>query len=108
MAYADQEMSGNRIIAIIIVALIHIAVGWLLVTGLAYEAFQEAVKTVTTVDIEEEEPPEPEETPEPPPEDVPDTTPPPIVAPPPPISVATRPPPVTTTRVISPPAPIAT
>ena len=38
MAYADQQMSGNRIVAIIIVALIHIAIGYALITGLAYSA----------------------------------------------------------------------
>ena len=30
MAYADQQMSGNKIIAIIIVALIHVALGYAL------------------------------------------------------------------------------
>ena len=53
MAYADQQMSGNRIVAIIIVALIHIAVGYALVTGLAYSAVKKALERVTTVDIEE-------------------------------------------------------
>jgi len=37
MAYADQEVSGNRIAAFVIVALIHVVVGYALVTGLAYE-----------------------------------------------------------------------
>ena len=53
MAYADQQMSGSRIVAIIIVALIHVALGYALVTGLAYSAFKKAVERVTTVDIEE-------------------------------------------------------
>ena len=34
MAYADQQMSGNKIAAIIIVALLHIAAIYALVTGL--------------------------------------------------------------------------
>ena len=80
MAYADQEMSGSRIVSIIIVVLIHIALGYALVTGLAYSAVKEAVKRVTTVEIEEPEPPEPEEEPPPPPPDQP-------VAPPPPATV---------------------
>lgn len=105
MAYADQEMSGNRIIALIIVALIHIAVGYVLVTGLAYEAVKKAVERVTTVDIDEPEP-EPEELP-PPPEEIPESSPPPIVAPPPPINIAPAPPPVRTQPTIPPPAPIA-
>ncbi len=103
MAYADQQMSGNKIIAIIIVALIHVAIGYALVTGLAYSAFKKAVERVTTVDIEE--PPPAEEEPPPPPE--PDTAPPPPVAPPPPINIAPAPPPIQTQDTIPPPAPPA-
>jgi len=103
MAYVDQQMSGNRIIAIILVALIHLAVGYALVTGLAYSAIKKAVERVTTVDIEE---PEPEEEP-PPPEEIPETQPPPPVAPPPPISIAPSPPPIQTQPTIPPPAPLA-
>ena len=55
MAYADQEMGKNRIFALIIVALIHILVGYTLVTGLAYSAAQNVLERVTTVDIEEPE-----------------------------------------------------
>jgi len=105
MAYADQEMSGNRIVAIIIVALIHIALGYALITGLAYNAVQKVVERVTTIDIEEPPPPEPEDEPPPPPE--PDTAPPPPVAPPPPISIAPAPPPIRTQTTIPPPAPPA-
>ncbi|WP_328600551.1 energy transducer TonB [Pontixanthobacter aquaemixtae] len=74
-------MSNNRVIALILVALIHIVLGYALVTGLAYEAFQEAVERVTTVDVDEPEPEEPEDEP-PPPEEVPETVPPPFVPPP--------------------------
>jgi len=52
MAYADQEMSGSRIVSIVIVALIHLAIGYLLVTGLAMSAVKNVVARVTTVDIE--------------------------------------------------------
>lgn len=103
MAYADQEMSGNRIVAIIVVALIHVALGYALITGLAYDAVKKVVERVTTVDIEEEVP---EEEVPPPPEEVPDTAPPPIVAPPPPINIAPAPPTVQTQPTIPPPAPI--
>ena len=89
MAYADQEMSGNKVTAIIIVALIHIVVGYGLITGLAYEAVQNVVERVTTVDIDE--PPPPEEEPPPPPEEVPETVPPPFV-PPPQVNVRSDPP----------------
>lgn len=104
MAYADQEMSKNKLVAIILVALIHVAIGYALVTGLAYSAFKKAVERVTTVDIEEPPPPE-EEPPPPPPE--PDTAPPPPVAPPPPINVSVSPPPIQTQANIPPPAPPA-
>ena len=88
MAYADQQMSGNRIAALILVALIHIGIGYVLVSGLAYEAYQEAVERVTTVDIDEPEPePEPEEEP-PPPEEVPETVVPPPFVPPPQQNIA--------------------
>lgn len=105
MAYADQEMSGNKIVAIIIVALIHVALGYALITGLAYSAVKQMVERVTTVDIEE--PPPPEEELPPPPEEIPDTAPPPIVAPPPPINISPAPPTVPTQPTIPPPAPPA-
>ena len=109
MAYADQQMSGNRVVAIIIVALIHIALGYALVTGLAYEAATKLVERVTTIDVEEPPPPEPEDEPPPPePENVPQVSPPPPVAPPPPINIAPAPPPLRTTPNIPPPAPPVT
>ena len=83
MAYADQKMSGNRLTALIVVAILHVIVGYALVTGLAYEAVQKIKERVETFDVKEEKPPE-----EPPPPPPPDETipPPPIVAPPPPIT----------------------
>jgi len=102
MAYADQQMSGNKIIAIIIVALIHVALGYALITGLAYNAVKKAIERVTTVDIEE---PEPEEE-EPPPPEPEQVTPPPIVAPPPPLNISVAPPQVTTVTTPPPPAPV--
>lgn len=101
MAYADQEMSGNRVVAIIIVALIHIALAYALVTGLAYSAAVQVIERVTTIDVEE--PPPPEEPDEPPPPE-PDAPPPPV-APPPPISIAPAPPPIVTQTEIPPPSP---
>lgn len=101
MAYADQSMSGNRITALIIVALIHIFLGYALVTGLAYEAAKKVIKRVTTVDIEEEVK---KEEPPPPPKKL-DMPPPPPVAPPVKINVATRPPEIQTVQVAPPPPP---
>jgi protein TonB len=101
MAYADQQMSGNRIIAIIIVALIHVAVGYALITGLAYSAVKKAIERVTTVDITEPPPPPPDTPPPPQPD-----TPPPPVAPPPPINISVAPPPIQVQPNIPPPAPV--
>ena len=102
MAYADQEMSGNRVVAIIIVAIIHIALGYLLVTGLAISAVKDVVERVTTVDVEEPPPPEPEDEPPPPPpeQEVPEFTPPPVV---PPVQTPMKPNPVfqTTTSEVT-------
>ena len=58
MAYADQRMSGNRLTALIIVAILHIIVGYALVTGLAYSAVKKIKERVETFDVEEEKPPE--------------------------------------------------
>jgi periplasmic protein TonB len=80
MSYANRkQMSSNRTAAIIIVALIHIALGYALVTGLAYNVLKKAAEDLKTFDVEEEPPPPPEEPP-PPPENVP---PPPQVSAPP-------------------------
>lgn len=101
MAYADQKMSGNRITALIIVALIHVVVIYALVTGLAYEAAKKVIQKVTTVDVKEEV--KKEEPPPPPKQEK--APPPPIVAPPPKIDVAVVPPPVTVVTTPPPPAP---
>jgi len=100
MAYADQKMSGNRVTALIIVALIHIVVGYALVTGLAYEAAKKVLQKVTTVDIKEPE--KPKEPPPPPPKQK--EAPPPPVAPPVKINVAITPPQIQTV-ITPPPAP---
>jgi protein TonB len=102
MAYADQQMSGNRIIAIIIVGLIHVAVGYALITGLAYSAMKKAIERVTTVDVTEPPPPPPETPPPPEP-----NTPPPPVAPPPPLNISVTPPQIQTQPNIPPPMPPA-
>ncbi len=106
MAYADQKMSSNRLIALIVVAVLHVALGYGLVTGLAYEGVKKAIKRVTTVDIEEEV--KKEEPPPPPPKKVENIPPP--VAPPVKINVSTAPPKIETVAapppiIIAPPAP---
>jgi len=101
MAYADQQMSGNRMAALIIVALLHVALGYALVTGLAYEGAAKLVKKLTTVDIKEEV--KKEEPPPPPPKK--DAAPPPPVAPPVKINVQTSAPQIQTVQTAPPPAP---
>jgi len=111
MSYADQSMSGNRVTALVIVALIHIVLGYALVTGLAYEAAKKVIQKVTTVDIKEEVKKE-----EPPPVKKIEVKPPPMVVPPPKIAVnvappvmetvATPPPPAPPAIIIAPPAPV--
>ena len=84
MSYAQRkQMSSNRTAALVVVALIHLALGYALVTGLAYNVMKQAAEDLKTFDVEEEPPP-PEEIP-PPPENEPQTPPPPQVAAPPPL-----------------------
>jgi periplasmic protein TonB len=76
MAYADQQpMSTNRMIAIILVVLLHAGIGFALVSGLAYEAIKKVKEKMEVIDVKEEKPPE-DEPPPPPPEEV-------IITPPP-------------------------
>jgi protein TonB len=95
-------MSGNRIVAFIVVALLHLALGYALVTGLAYEGAKNLVKKLTTVEIKKEEKKE-EKKPPPPKKDV---APPPIVAPPPKMNINAAPPPIEVVSVAPPPPPI--
>ena len=116
MAYADQKMSGGRVVAIVIVVLIHAALGYAFVTGLAYQYVKKAQEKLNTFDVEEPPPPPPDEPPPPPP-DTP-MTPPPVVSPPPIVqnpnpppvviqTVSTPPPAVNLTPIAAPPAPPA-
>lgn len=116
MAYADQKMSGGKVVAIVIVALIHAALGYAFVTGLAYQYVKKATEKLNTFDVDEPPPPPPDEPPPPPP-DTP-MQPPPVVSPPPivqnpnppPVVIATvpTPPPVfNPTPIAAPPAPPA-
>jgi protein TonB len=93
-------MSGSKITALIIVALIHVVVGYALVTGLAYSAAKQILKKVTTVDVKEEE--KPKEPPPPPPKVV---APPPVVVPPPKVNVAVSAPVIDVVPVAPPPPP---
>jgi len=101
MSYANRkQMSSNRTAAIVIVALIHIALGYALVTGLAYNVLKKAAEDLKTFDVEEEPPP-PEEKPPPPEQNVP--PPPQIVAPPPIVRTNTVAPPIVSVYIAPPP-----
>lgn len=113
MSYADQKMSGNKVVAIVIVALIHAVLGYAFVTGLAFQYVKKVSEKLNTFDVEEPPPPPPDEPPPPPP-DIP-MTPPPVVSPPPivqnpnpaPVVIATvpNPPPVFIPTPVAPPPP---
>lgn len=101
MSYAiKKEISGNRTVAIVIVALIHALLGYAIVTGLAYNIVKQAAEDLKTFNVEEEPPP-PEEVP-PPPENVPET-PPQVVSPPPIVRTNIAPPPVVQSVRVAPP-----
>lgn len=80
MAYADQEMSTRRVVSLGVVALLHVGMGYALITGLAYDAAKQVFKDLETFDVAEDEP-EPEEPP-PPPEKLDIPPPPKVTAPP--------------------------
>lgn len=102
MSYANRkQMSSNRTAAIVIVALIHIALGYALVTGLAYNVIKKAAEDLKTFDVEDEPPPPPEEPPPPPEQNTP--PPPQVVAPPPIVRTNTVAPPIISTPVAPPP-----
>ena len=102
MAYADQQVSGNRIAAFVVVALLHLILGYALVTGLAFEGMKQIAKKLTTVEIKKDEKKE-EKKPPPPPKKV---APPPIVAPPPRVNINISPPAIETVREAPPPPPL--
>jgi len=113
MSYAQRkEISGNRTLAIILVVVIQFALGYAIVTGLAYNVIKKAAEDLKTFDVEEQPPP-PEEPP-PPPKDMPDTPPPPTMPPPmirmqapePPIQVVEAPTPPPIRPVVAPPPPM--
>ena len=82
MSYAQhKELSGNRTLAIIFrSSSLQFALGYAIVTGLAYNVIKKAAEDLKTFDVEEQPPP-PEEPP-PPPKDMPKVPPPPMTPPP--------------------------
>ena len=110
MAYADQGVSTKRMVALAFVALLHVALGWAIMNGLAIRALKVITGPLETFEVEE---PTVEEEPPPPPpemEEIPPYVPPPevvvesIAPPPPPITIQTEVPRPEPVRV-APPAP---
>lgn len=113
MSYLDQRMSPQRIWAIVIVAILHVLLGFGLIYGF-YQSYNKGkAEDLEVFDVAEEPPPEEEP---PPPEEIPEpvspeiVTPPPIVRnplpPPPPMTTTQTPPPqVPFTPVVNPPRP---
>lgn len=101
MSYAQRkEISGNRTLAIILVALIQFGLGYAIVTGLAYNVIKKAAQDLKTFDVEEKPPPP--EPPPPPPKDMPKVPPPPVT-PPPLVRMEAPPPPIQTITAPTPP-----
>lgn len=67
MAYADRNVSGSRIVAVIIVAIIVAGLGYAFVTGLAMSYIKKAKEDLNAFDVKDPPPP-PEEVPPPPPD----------------------------------------
>lgn len=102
MAYADHSEASSRTISIVIVALIHVVLGYAFVTGLGMKYVKKAAEQLNVIDVKEEPPP-PDEPPPPPPKPA-DVPPPPVVAPPPVVQTPVAAPPIQT--VATPPPPV--
>ena len=113
MSYAQRkEISGNRTLAIVFVVVIQFALGYAIVTGLAYNVIKKTAENLKVIDVEQ--PPPLPEKPPPPPKDLPKVPPPPTIppplvqmqAPPPPIAVQIAPTPPPIPQIVqAPPAP---
>ncbi|MEN3973343.1 energy transducer TonB [Sphingomicrobium sp. XHP0235] len=105
MAYANKrEMSSNKTVPIVIVALLHVFIGYALVSGLAMSMAEKVSEDLTVFDVEEPPPPPPPpEEPPPPPEQPQTEVPPPVVSPPPVVRTNPKPPPVVSQPTAPPP-----
>ena len=91
MDYAQaQRNPGKHLTGIGIVVVLHVLLGWALVSGLARKVVEVIKAPIETKIIEEVKPPPPPETPPPPPPKM--ALPPPSFVPPPEIQIANPPP----------------
>lgn len=100
MAYADQSMSSRKLVAIIGVGLLHAALGYAFITGLAFNVIKKVSTDLKTFDVQEAPPPK-EAPPPPPPQKV--VQPPPVVSPPPIVQVQSVAPPTIVSVPVAPP-----
>jgi len=103
MAYADRSQGSNRMVAIVIVAVLLAALGYAFVTGLAYQYVKKVANKMDTFDVAPPPPPPPPDVPPPPPPPDQPMTPPPVVSPPP-IVRTVAPPVQIQTQAVAPPA----
>lgn len=89
MAYTDQQMSKGRVVALGVVIVIHILLGWAFSAGLAPKFVKVILEPMKVSDIKETPPPEDE--PPPPPEELVEIPP---YVPPPDLPIELPPPPV--------------
>ena len=66
MAYADKGAGSNKLVSVLLVVLLHVALGFGLIIGLNYEAITKELKKTQVIEIKPEE--EPEDPPPPPPD----------------------------------------
>ncbi|MGN6279981.1 MAG: energy transducer TonB [Sphingomonas sp.] len=102
MAYADRSQSGNRTVAIVVVAILLAALGYAFVTGLAYKYVKKVANKMDTFDVAPPPPPPPPDVPPPPPPPDQPMTPPPVVSPPPIVKTVTPPVQIQTAAVAPP------
>lgn len=107
MSYADRNVGGSRIVAIVLVAIIVAGLGYAFVTGLAYQYIKKKAEELNTFDVNEPPPP-PEEVPPPPPPPDQAVPPPPtqVYVPPAIVAAPSQAPVITVSNVIPPPPPI--
>jgi protein TonB len=98
MSYLDQpEMSTRKMVAIVLVVILHVFLGYAFITGLAFNVVKKVVVDLKTFDVQDAAPPPP-----PPPPDI-DIPPPPVAAPPPIVQLQSPPPPMVQ---VAPPPPV--
>ncbi|MDQ2879563.1 MAG: energy transducer TonB, partial [Pseudomonadota bacterium] len=86
MAYADRDVTGSRVTATVVVAIVVFLLAYAFVTGLTSRFVKQVSNKLNTFDVQPPPPPPPPDKPPPPPPDQP-LKPPPVVAPPPPIQL---------------------